>query len=227
MKNIFTLIVFILTSLTVSAQDITEGLWKIKNNSVLMGADTIYLFQENQSDNTFDFSGITYDFDINGTYSGLSIDGTSFSGNWLLNSGEFTMDDNKADFEFINNSEFILKSNFGFLDTTGTLLELESILTFYNSETVNLIEDFFEERVEIYPVPFDDFFEVKLKSENISEVRIELMDLFGRIIFVKEISNLKGIGNKIIVETSDISSGSYFLVIKYRNGISFKKVVKI
>ena len=77
----------------------------------------------------------------------------------------------------------------------------------------------------VYPNPFSDLLKVELNSKENSKVIIKLLDFSGKIIVQKEVETTTG-NNLINLETTNISSGMYFLNITSDDFIKTIKLVK-
>lgn len=125
-------------SVPIFSQNFTEKLWKIKNNTIKINTTTTELFNLESSNNTFDLSLISYNFQQGGTYSGTSVTGRVISGSWSFQgqSNSITIDGKTASYEFLSDTEFIVRTNFAFLDPNTMTTDAESVLHFYSLEDI-------------------------------------------------------------------------------------------
>lgn len=79
--------------------------------------------------------------------------------------------------------------------------------------------------LSLYPNPANENLSMNVESKNVQDVRIELNDITGKIIFSEEIKLTKG-ENNLTYSIDDLSQGVYFLSIKNSSGITVNKFVK-
>lgn len=77
-------------------------------------------------------------------------------------------------------------------------------------------------KIDVFPNPFDDQFEIIVKSEQILDAidRIELISPTGQVLINKKIGRRKS----LIIHTDNIEQGTYYL---HCYGKDFKKVLKV
>lgn len=119
----------------------------------------------------------------------------------------------------ISLSDTIFDSLNFYIDTTGIY-----IVTGGLGVGVNVI-DFDDLKVDIYPNPSSNDFNLKISALKPEEVTYEVMNEFGQSI-LKNHKKLHQGENNIILETDDLSKGIYFLKIKQANKIYIKKLIK-
>lgn len=78
----------------------------------------------------------------------------------------------------------------------------------------------------IYPNPFSDEINIKL-NENNPEIKIQINDIFGKIVFESDQKNNKIINNILNIDTSKLLSGIYFLKLIQNNHTLIYKILKI
>lgn len=85
----------------------------------------------------------------------------------------------------------------------------------------NLKGDF---NLQTYPNPFGDILNVNINTISASSMRIEMLDMHGRLILTQDINAQKG-QNLISLNTSNISEGVYFVKTSSIDGSIVSKVV--
>ncbi|MBL7935144.1 MAG: N-acetylmuramoyl-L-alanine amidase [Bacteroidia bacterium] len=100
-----------------------------------------------------------------------------------------------------------------------------------NGQTVSVstgVENLTESNlVNVYPNPFNNSFTVTLGLENDSDIRMTLVDALGREITSYQTKESKGVYTKTIdAGVLNLSSGLYWIKIKYNNVELCKKLVK-
>lgn len=90
----------------------------------------------------------------------------------------------------------------------------------------NIFPEASEPMVKIYPVPFTDNFTLVYKSDPHYSSSFDIIDLNGKLIFEKSLSQCGSDWNKTEVNTSNIKSGIYFLRLTTGGEITTSKIIK-
>ena len=100
--------------------------------------------------------------------------------------------------------------------------EAEDYLITLKSKGTTDVSSYSIEVLAVYPNPVDNFFNIKLLSNQSEDLHIEIHDEFGRSIYVD-----KPKSNHVTVNTSEWISGVYFLTIQNQNFSAAKRILKI
>ncbi len=94
-------------------------------------------------------------------------------------------------------------------------------------DTVSVLEIIFEETLTIFPNPLESNSMIQYSLNHNSSVNLKILDLSGRemVVLVDEIQR-KG-ENRVEFNTSGLSAGIYFCVLKTNQGIQTKKIIKL
>jgi hypothetical protein len=84
----------------------------------------------------------------------------------------------------------------------------------------NLIE------LEVYPNPFNDQINFKLRNPGNNKIEVSLMDLMGREIGSVELKEEKGMVNSVLYPVADLCRGTYLLRIVINGNSYYRKLVK-
>jgi len=98
-------------------------------------------------------------------------------------------------------------------------LDYNDIISSINSN--KLSKNYFE----IYPVPFENVINIKFNSLNNEVIDLKLFNVFGQMVFSKQINIQKGLNN-ISLNTDNLSKGIYLIQISSNDKIITKKIVK-
>jgi PKD repeat protein len=97
------------------------------------------------------------------------------------------------------------------------------------SDTLNVMQVGLENsqlsaRINVYPNPAHDFFEIAFSNLTLEEVRVSLFALNGQEIYTREIGKINGTQNEKIELPSEMVSGLYLLRITARDAVIHKKI---
>lgn len=98
------------------------------------------------------------------------------------------------------------KSTNNLIVTTGVLQPTTTEKVFVNKVTDNWISG----EMSVYPQPSKEFFEVIFNLESIGNIRLELVDQYGRHLESRKLS-YNGINEPVRFEISHLSASVYFL----------------
>jgi hypothetical protein len=80
------------------------------------------------------------------------------------------------------------------------------------------------ERVKLYPNPAKDQVYIKLDAKNESNIKVELYDMFGKIVLSENYTSIQG-EFKTGIDVARLDRGVYFVKIKLNSGEARIKVV--
>jgi hypothetical protein len=106
----------------------------------------------------------------------------------------------------------VTSSNGQKVDTTTIITALQ--------HSGNLIE------LEVYPNPFNDQINFKLRNPGNNKIEVSLMDLMGREIGSVELKEEKGMVNSVLYPVADLCRGTYLLRIVINGNSYYRKLVK-
>jgi len=78
--------------------------------------------------------------------------------------------------------------------------------------------------LSVFPQPADDYLEIKFQAPNAEEYNFYLLDILGRELSKETIFFEEGINNYKL-NTQNISSGNYLLLLKNEQGLNTKKIL--
>jgi len=90
--------------------------------------------------------------------------------------------------------------------------------------TFSINEDELNVGVSVYPNPNNGSFTIKLSSEENENVRMQIRNIIGEVLFAEEDLNINGEFVKVI-DLSSYAEGIYFLVLENNNKILTEKIV--
>lgn len=73
------------------------------------------------------------------------------------------------------------------------------------------IKDLTAFNYNVYPNPFTDYVQVELTTEQTSTVKLQLTDLYGRVVYNREIGAVSAGNNLYNINTSALAAGTYIL----------------
>ena len=82
-------------------------------------------------------------------------------------------------------------------------------------------------RIEVYPNPFLDYFEMDVFSPYRKKVKLMIRDITGQLIYTNSQEVQPGINNIVIHELSDIKSGVYTVELRYGDQRQIQKLIKL
>lgn len=77
--------------------------------------------------------------------------------------------------------------------------------------------------LEIFPVPFGDEISMTWKADYLENGVVEIFNLLGNLVYRKKINNLE---DRLLIDTSSFSKGSYLTKIRDENGVVYKMVLR-
>ncbi len=80
-----------------------------------------------------------------------------------------------------------------------------------------------ESQINVFPNPANDYINVSIDLKNAEKLTINVVTTTGKLIFIKETALIKS--NKTILNTSNWTSGIYFIRIQGRSGQTTKRIV--
>jgi hypothetical protein len=116
-----------------------------------------------------------------------------------------------------------LKKNteFPFAKTTATT-SVYSLKNLFTNTAV--VDEHLSEKVKIYPMPFNQELTILSKKFEHNELRVRVLDISGKVVYSE---NVDSYGDKIMINLSHLSSGSYILKIELQNNLFVsEKIVK-
>ncbi|MCE3278593.1 MAG: hypothetical protein K0S44_784 [Bacteroidetes bacterium] len=90
---------------------------------------------------------------------------------------------------------------------------------------VGTIEYTESNNITVYPVPASDMVNIELLSNNSESDRVEIIDVTGKIIFMKELDGIHG-SAKFSFNISSYDPGIYFIKISGSDAVSYRKIIK-
>ncbi len=97
-------------------------------------------------------------------------------------------------------------------------------LNFENTLGVNELKN--EVALSVYPNPAKDQVNVSFALNNGSDVKIEVIDITGKVVSTVNNTNLTAGTQNISINTSDLAAGSYTVIVKHNGGMSSSKFIK-
>ncbi len=110
---------------------------------------------------------------------------------------------------FLNNMNWLTPS------TTGQCTGVNS--------TQNELDE--HSSMQIFPNPYNDYTTINYHLTKKTSINLTVIDLQGRVLFVKNVDNQKE-GEHEIELNIPISSGVYFVVLRTENGLIYNKIIK-
>ncbi|HLN52829.1 MAG TPA: T9SS type A sorting domain-containing protein [Lentimicrobium sp.] len=80
--------------------------------------------------------------------------------------------------------------------------------------------------LSVSPNPATDKFEVSYTLEEPTPVKLYLIDMHGRILYIYEMSEAGSLQNRLVIDALNIHAGVYAVVLKTKKGTLVKKVIK-
>lgn len=78
------------------------------------------------------------------------------------------------------------------------------------------IKDITAFNYNIYPNPFTDYVQVELTTEQTSTVKLQITDLYGRVVYNREITTVTTGDNVYNINTATLAAGTYILSVTAR-----------
>lgn len=224
---------FCYTSISYS-QKIVETTWIIESNKIVAeSGDTVVMYQRNEN-SIYNLDKITFNFSDDFSYTGKNVYGSEISGSWGLSSDneEIVIDNIRSNFKFIQNSGFLISSNFQYIDKFGDFKNAISLIEFKN----NLLSSLDSEKenlknsslFSISPNPSTNFIRIDQLEGDIDINRVVIYNSIGELIYLlpeHKLNELKK-SKSIIVNISSFSNGMILTYIESQNDIYIKKIIK-
>ncbi len=91
--------------------------------------------------------------------------------------------------------------------------------------TTSLLENNLEKNIIIYPNPTNSILNINLNAIQSSDIKIQIADALGRVIFTKDLENVKQEDKQVSIDISQINYGMYFCNIFIDNQSIIKKFI--
>lgn len=147
--------------------------------------------------------------------------------NWTTISGSFIAD-SAYQYMAIGNFFDDLNTNYTPYDSSGyytAFYYIDDICVSTDSlfcNPVGVEENYFSQKIKIYPNPFNDFTNIVFEDASINDISLSLYDVFGEN--VKEFHN-HITSKKITLQKDNLSEGIYFLKIQIGNQLFIHKLL--
>ncbi|MCK9498443.1 MAG: lamin tail domain-containing protein [Bacteroidales bacterium] len=105
-------------------------------------------------------------------------------------------------------------------------VDFDGTYAFSNIISVNCIDKFENPQISIYPNPFNDVLSFNFENINSENVKIEILDLMGKLIRIDYLENLNENSNYYI-DLKELKPAIYFVKIQLENEILIRKIEKI
>lgn len=95
--------------------------------------------------------------------------------------------------------------------------------------TATGLRDIGKDRMALYqnePNPFSDFTDIKFYVEGEDQATVTIYNTFGSLVNQQSIKTLPG-ENKVTINASNLTSGTYIYTLKYKNAITTKRMMVI
>lgn len=219
MKQI-TIILFLFDFLSLSAQNINSGYWKIKNSVIIHNNDTAYIFDHKASNNYYDLSNISYSFNSINEYEGTSIDKTTMIGSWNFpTSDSMDLDGIVSHFNWKDSNVFEISIPFLLKDTSGNIDTATSALRFYNIPITKF-------NFTVSPNPFNELLGIKIESPSSFDASISVVNSLGQSVYSIPMKSYSSINN-LSIDLGFLEKGIYYLTIVRGKIKGTKKIIKL
>lgn len=178
-----------------------------------IGADTLAITEEPLPVAGFNFTlgtgaGLSYDFSDQSS-------GTPTGWAWDFGDGSGTSTSQNPSYTYTANGSYTVSLTVS--NDCGSSTDTVSI-------TVVGVEDGLSAQVDVYPNPNQGSFNLSFESTVSKDAKVEVLDLYGRTVYVQELENINGTVNQRI-DLGDQAAGTYFLRVISGDQVMTRRII--